>query len=102
MSVWVAVLILVAANLVTVTAMLLLRSRAPSGSFFQDTQQAAGVFAVVGTTFAGRGRLVRAGDRVAVPDPRRHGGNRPRGLLRRPARAPALTGGADARPDDAA
>jgi hypothetical protein len=32
--------------------MLLLRSRAPSGSFFQDTQQAAGVFAVVGTTFA--------------------------------------------------
>jgi hypothetical protein len=52
MSLPVAVLILAGVDAVTVTAMLLLRRRAPSGSFFQDSQQASGVFSVVGTTFA--------------------------------------------------
>src|ERR671933_521661 len=52
MSLALAVFVLVAADAVAVVAMLLLRRRAPAGSFFQDTQQAAGVFAVAGTTFA--------------------------------------------------
>jgi len=52
MSLPVAVLTLAVANAIAVGAMLLLRRRAPSGSFFQDTQQAAGVFSVTGTTFA--------------------------------------------------
>jgi len=52
MSLLIAVLIIAVANAVGVAAMLLLRRRAPTGSFFQDTQQAAGVFSVVGTTFA--------------------------------------------------
>ena len=52
MSFPVAVLVLAAVDVAAVIAMLLLRRRAPSGSFFQDTQQAAGVFSVVGTTFA--------------------------------------------------
>src|SRR5919202_193269 len=52
MSLALAVFVLVAADAVAVVAMLLLRGRAPAGSFFQDSQQAAGVFSVVGTTFA--------------------------------------------------
>ncbi len=52
MSLLIAVLIIAVANGVAVGAMLLLRRRAPSDSFFQDAQQAAGVFSVVGTTFA--------------------------------------------------
>jgi hypothetical protein len=48
----VALLLLVAINAVTVTAMLLLRRRAPEGSYFHDTQQAAGVFTVAGTAYA--------------------------------------------------
>jgi hypothetical protein len=51
-SLWVAVLILVAADLAMAALMLTLRRRAPSGSYFEDTQQAAAVFAVAGTTFA--------------------------------------------------
>ncbi len=52
MSLWQALLILLVADAAMVVAMLLIRRRAPAGSFFQDTQQAAGVFAVAGTTFA--------------------------------------------------
>ena len=47
-----AILLLVVADAVTVTGMLLLRRRAPEGSFFRDTQQAAGVFTVAGTAYA--------------------------------------------------
>lgn len=52
MSLWLAALVLLLANAATVATMLLLRRRAPTGSYFEDTQQAAGVFAVAGTTFA--------------------------------------------------
>ena len=52
MSLWQAALILVATDLVAVAAMLLVRRRAPAGSFFKDTAEAAGVFAAAGTTFA--------------------------------------------------
>jgi hypothetical protein len=48
-----ATLIVVVADVITATAMLLLfRRRAPEGGYFQDTQQATGVFTVLGTTFA--------------------------------------------------
>jgi hypothetical protein len=47
-----AIILLVVADAVTVTAMLLLRRHAPEGSFFRDTQQAAGVFTVAGTAYA--------------------------------------------------
>ena len=52
MSPAVAILVLVLANTVTVAAMLLLRRKAPEGSYFRDTQQAAGVFTVAGTAYA--------------------------------------------------
>jgi hypothetical protein len=52
MNLWVAVLILVIADGIAIAVMLAIRRRAPSGSFFQDTAQATGVFAVAGTTFA--------------------------------------------------
>jgi hypothetical protein len=48
----VAILLLAAANAVTVTLMLLVRRRAPEGSFFHDTTQATGVFTVAGTAYA--------------------------------------------------
>jgi hypothetical protein len=44
-----AILLLLAANAVTVTLMLLVRRRAPEGSYFHDTTQATGVFTVAGT-----------------------------------------------------
>jgi len=47
-----AIILLVVADTVTVTGMLLLRRHAPQGSFFRDTQQAAGVFTVAGTAYA--------------------------------------------------
>jgi hypothetical protein len=47
-----AALILVLADGVAVAAMLLVRRRAPAGSYFRDTAEAAGVFAAAGTTFA--------------------------------------------------
>ena len=47
-----AIILLVLADAATVTAMLLLRRRAPGGSYFRDTQQAAGVFTVAGTAYA--------------------------------------------------
>ena len=52
MSPTLAIILLVVADTVTVTAMLLLRRHAPQGSFFRDTQQAAGVFTVAGTAYA--------------------------------------------------
>src|SRR2546423_456760 len=52
MSLWLAVLILAGAEGLAVGLMLLVRRRAPVGSFFKDTAEAAGVFAVVGTAFA--------------------------------------------------
>lgn len=52
MSLWLAILLLVAANVVTVSAMLFVRRRAPAGSYFHDTQQASGVFTVAGTAYA--------------------------------------------------
>ncbi|MFL5820949.1 MAG: hypothetical protein ACJ76S_09755 [Solirubrobacteraceae bacterium] len=52
MSLGQAALILVVTDGVAIAAMLLIRSRAPAGSFFKDTAEAAGVFAAAGTTFA--------------------------------------------------
>lgn len=52
MSLLLAAAIVVGANLLAALVMLGVRRRAPSGSFFKDTQQASGVFAVAGTTFA--------------------------------------------------
>jgi hypothetical protein len=46
------ILILVAANAVAIGAMLLVRRRAPEGSFFSDGDRASGVFGVLATTFA--------------------------------------------------
>jgi hypothetical protein len=46
------VLILIAVVAVTVTAMLLVRRRAPEGSYFADGDRASGVFGVIATGFA--------------------------------------------------
>jgi hypothetical protein len=47
-----SVLILVAAVAVAITAMLLVRRRAPEGSYFADGDRASGVFGVLATGFA--------------------------------------------------
>ena len=52
MNVLWAVLIVVAAASVAITAMLLVRRRAPEGSFFADGDRAAGIFGVLATSFA--------------------------------------------------
>src|SRR5438067_1857737 len=52
MSLWLAVAILAGAGALAVALMLAVRRRSPAGSFFKDTAEAAGVFAVVGTAFA--------------------------------------------------
>ena len=49
--VW-AALIVAAVSAVTVTVMLLVRRRAPEGSYFEDGDRAAGVFGVLATGFA--------------------------------------------------
>ncbi len=49
--VWAAV-VLVAANAATITAMLLVRRRAPEGSYFEDGDRASGIFGVLATGFA--------------------------------------------------
>ena len=49
--VW-AGLIIVGVTAVAITAMLLVRRRAPEGSYFQDGDRAAGVFGVLATAFA--------------------------------------------------
>ena len=47
-----AILLLVGANAVTAGLMLLVRRRAPEGSYFHDTTEASGVFTVAGTAYA--------------------------------------------------
>jgi hypothetical protein len=47
-----AILIVLAVTTLAVTAMLLVRRRAPEGSYFQDGDRAAGVFGVLATGFA--------------------------------------------------
>src|SRR6516165_7340015 len=49
--VW-AILIVVGAVCVTVAAMLLVRRRAPAGSYFSDGDRASGVFGVLATGFS--------------------------------------------------
>ena len=48
---WAAVIILVVAG-IAVTAMLFVRSRAPEGSYFADSDRAAGIFGVLATGFS--------------------------------------------------
>ena len=52
MSLLLAAAILVVANVATITAMLLVRRRAPEGSFFTDGDRASGVFGVLAGGFA--------------------------------------------------
>ena len=52
MSLFWVILILVVANAVTITAMLLVRRRAPEGSYFKDGDRASGVFGVLAGGFA--------------------------------------------------
>src|SRR6185503_9743139 len=52
MSLFWAIVIVVVANVVTVAAMLLVRRRAPEGSYFQDGDRASGVFGVLAGGFA--------------------------------------------------
>jgi len=47
-----AALIVAAVSVVAITAMLLVRHRAPEGSYFEDGDRAAGVFGVLATGFA--------------------------------------------------
>ncbi len=47
-----AALILIAATALTVAAMLLVRRRAPEGSYFSDGDRASGVFGMLSTGFA--------------------------------------------------
>src|SRR4051795_1575879 len=49
--VW-AGIVLIVANAVTITAMLLVRRRAPEGSYFTDGDRASGVFGVLAGAFA--------------------------------------------------
>jgi hypothetical protein len=52
MNLLLAIVILLAANAVTIGAFLLVRRRAPEGSFFADGDRASGVFGVLATGFA--------------------------------------------------
>jgi hypothetical protein len=52
MNLFVAVAILVGTTALAITAMLLVRRRAPEGSYFNDGDRAAGVFGVLATGFA--------------------------------------------------
>ena len=52
MSLAVAILIVVAATGIAITAMLWVRRKAPDGSYFHDGDRAAGVFGVLATGFA--------------------------------------------------
>src|SRR5580765_7109981 len=49
--VWAGIIVVVA-NVVTITAMLLVRRRAPEGSYFTDGDRASGVFGVLAGGFA--------------------------------------------------
>jgi hypothetical protein len=50
-DVWAAVIV-IAVTALAITAMLLVRRRAPAGSYFEDGDRAAGVFGVIATGFA--------------------------------------------------
>src|SRR4051812_32663089 len=52
MNVGAAALIIVASTSLSIVAMLLVRRRAPDGSYFADGDRAAGVFGVLATGFA--------------------------------------------------
>jgi hypothetical protein len=52
MNVFVGVLVVIAVTAVTTTAMLLVRRRAPEGSYFSDGDRASGVFGVLATGFS--------------------------------------------------
>src|SRR5215204_7064617 len=52
MSLLWTILILIVVNLATITAMLLVRRKAPEGSYFKDGDRASGVFGVLAGGFA--------------------------------------------------
>ena len=52
MSLFWGIVIVVVADAIAITAMLLVRRRAPEGSFFTDGDRASGVFGVLATCFA--------------------------------------------------
>lgn len=52
MNLFLALLVVVGTTVVTVTAMLLVRRRAPVGSYFSDGDRASGVFGVLATGFS--------------------------------------------------
>ena len=52
MNVFVALVVVVAAAALAIGAILLVRRRAPEGSYFNDGDRAAGVFGVLATGFA--------------------------------------------------
>jgi hypothetical protein len=52
MSVWWAIVVLVLVDALAIGAMLVVRRRAPEGSFFTDGDRASGVFGVLATGFA--------------------------------------------------
>ena len=52
MNLYWAALIVAAVSVIAITAMLLVRRRAPEGSYFEDGDRAAGVFGVLATGFA--------------------------------------------------
>jgi hypothetical protein len=52
MSLWWSLVILIVANAATIAAMLLVRRRAPEGSYFADGDRASGVFGVLAGGFA--------------------------------------------------
>src|SRR3954468_20886796 len=52
MSLFWTILILLAVNAATIAAMLLVRRRAPEGSYFRDGDRASGVFGVLATGFS--------------------------------------------------
>ena len=52
MNILLAVIVLVAVIALTVAAMLVVRRRAPEGSYFQDGDRASGVFGVLATGFS--------------------------------------------------
>src|SRR3954471_12476022 len=52
MSLFWTIIILLVANVATIGAMLLVRRRAPEGSYFKDGDRASGVFGVLATGFS--------------------------------------------------
>ena len=52
MNLYWAALVVAAVSVVAISAMLLVRRRAPEGSYFEDGDRAAGVFGILATGFA--------------------------------------------------